>query len=118
MVLLVPGRDLSGQVGNRPVLRCGASPKRAHSFCRDLERSGLDVRWKAFGRVNLTDIDTMNIAEARSYLEAGHFAPGSMRPKIRAAIDFLENGGKEVIITEPHLMEDAMHGQEGTHVVP
>lgn len=64
------------------------------------------------------DIDTMTVAEARAFMEAGHFAPGSMRPKISAAIDFLENGGEEVIITEPHLMEDALHGRTGTHIVP
>lgn len=64
------------------------------------------------------DIDTMTAAEARAFMEAGHFAPGSMRPKISAAIDFLEHGGEEVIITEPHLMEDAVHGLTGTHIVP
>jgi carbamate kinase len=41
-----------------------------------------------------------------------------MGPKIAAAIDFLEHGGQRVIITQPHLLEDALHGTTGTHIVP
>lgn len=44
-------------------------------------------------------IDRMNIAEAKKYHEEGHFAAGSMGPKILAAIDFVENTGKDAIIT-------------------
>ncbi len=45
-------------------------------------------------------IDRMTIAEARHYLEEGQFAEGSMAPKIRAAIHFVENTGKDTIITQ------------------
>ncbi len=45
-------------------------------------------------------LDTITVAEARRYLDEGQFAEGSMAPKIRAAIFFVENGGKECIITE------------------
>lgn len=45
-------------------------------------------------------LDTITVAEARRYLAEGQFAEGSMAPKIRAAIFFVENGGKECIITE------------------
>ncbi|MDE7103037.1 MAG: carbamate kinase [Bacteroidales bacterium] len=45
-------------------------------------------------------LDTVTVAEARRYLDEGQFAEGSMAPKIRAAIFFVENGGKECIITE------------------
>ena len=41
-----------------------------------------------------------------------------MGPKIAAAVDFLESGGKEVIITQPHLLEEAIAGRNGTHLVP
>jgi len=41
-----------------------------------------------------------------------------MRPKIESAIRFLENGGKEVIITQPHHLEGALNGIYGTHIVP
>lgn len=45
-------------------------------------------------------LDRMTIAEAKRYLEEGHFSEGSMAPKIRASIQFVENSGKDVIITE------------------
>jgi len=49
-------------------------------------------------------IDRMNIAQARQYLVEGQFAEGSMAPKIRAAIDFVENTGKDAIITKTTLL--------------
>jgi len=49
-------------------------------------------------------IDRMNIAQAKQYLEEGQFAEGSMAPKIRAAIDFVENTGKDAIITKTTLL--------------
>jgi len=64
------------------------------------------------------DIDRMNMAECRRYLDEGHFAPGSMRPKIESALTFLEQGGKEVIITQPHRLSGALQGISGTHIVP
>jgi carbamate kinase len=42
----------------------------------------------------------MNIYEAKKYLAEGHFAEGSMAPKIRAAIYFVEHSGKDAIITK------------------
>lgn len=49
-------------------------------------------------------IDRMTIAEAKRYLKDGHFAEGSMAPKIRAAINFVENSGKDTIITRTDLL--------------
>jgi carbamate kinase len=63
-------------------------------------------------------LDTMTVAEAKKYLAEGQFPAGSMGPKIEAAIDFLEHGGKKVIITQPHLLEEAIAGKNGTHLVP
>jgi carbamate kinase len=71
-----------------------------------------------FGTPEQVEIDRMNTAECRQYLEEGHFAPGSMRPKIESAITFLQEGGEEVIITQPHHLEGALHGIYGTHIVP
>ena len=45
-------------------------------------------------------LDTITVAQAKRYLEEGQFAEGSMAPKVRAAIMFVEHGGKECIITE------------------
>ena len=60
----------------------------------------------------------MTVADAERYMKEGQFPAGSMGPKIEAAISFLRNGGKKVLITEPHLLEDAMHGKTGTVIVP
>jgi carbamate kinase len=69
------------------------------------------------GTPEQTEIDRMSVAECRRYLDEGHFAAGSMRPKIEAAIAFLEAGGERVIITQPHHLEEAMRGGRGTHIV-
>ena len=71
-----------------------------------------------FGTPEQQDLDEITVAEAKSYNAERHFAPGSMKPKMEAAIEFLEQGGKRVIITQPHLLEDALHGKTGTHIVP
>ncbi len=71
-----------------------------------------------FGTPEQRDLDRMTVAEAKRYLEEGHFAPGSMKPKIESAVDFLEHGGRRVIITRPSLLEEAIHGLAGTHIVP
>jgi carbamate kinase len=78
----------------------------------------VDKATRNFGTPEQKEIDRMNVAECRQYLEEGHFAVGSMRPKIESAIHFLESGGKEVIITQPHHLEGALHGIYGTHIVP
>ncbi|PKP34321.1 MAG: carbamate kinase [Bacteroidetes bacterium HGW-Bacteroidetes-17] len=49
-------------------------------------------------------LDRVTISEARKYLEEGHFAEGSMAPKIRAAIHFVEHSGKDAIITKSTLL--------------
>jgi carbamate kinase len=64
-------------------------------------------------------VDHMTISEATAYLEEGvHFKKGSMAPKIQAAIWFLEQGGKEVIITNPENIERALAGETGTRITP
>ncbi len=56
-------------------------------------------------------------ADARRLLEAGEFPAGSMGPKIEAAIDFIENGGEECIITSTERAADAVEGNAGTHII-
>jgi carbamate kinase len=53
-----------------------------------------------FRKPNEKSLDILTVAEAEQYLAEGHFAEGSMAPKIRAALYFVKNGGKECIITE------------------
>jgi carbamate kinase len=71
-----------------------------------------------FHKPNERPIDTMTLSEAKRYLAEGHFAKGSMDPKMRSIIRFMEAGGKEAIITDPPHITDALHGEAGTHVVP
>jgi carbamate kinase len=71
-----------------------------------------------FGKPDQKPIDRMDVAKAKQYMNEGHFKAGSMGPKIEAAIQFLENGGNEVIICLPEQMLDAVHGKAGTHIVP
>ncbi len=64
-------------------------------------------------------VDKLSLAEARRYLsEGGHFAKGSMAPKIQAVIEYLECGGGEALITDPEHIEQALRGQTGTRITP
>lgn len=63
-------------------------------------------------------IDQMTVAEARRYIEEGHFAKGSMLPKIQAILKFLDAGGKKALITNPENIGRAMKGETGTWIVP
>lgn len=70
-----------------------------------------------FGKPNEEWIDHMTVDEAKRYLAEGtHFAKGSMAPKIQASIEFLERGGKHVVITTPNNIEHALAGKTGTHI--
>ncbi len=73
-----------------------------------------------FGKPNQQNIPSMTVAEARRYREEGHFAPGSMRPKIDACIEFLEasqNPDAWCLITDPDNLERALAGETGTRIV-
>jgi len=63
-------------------------------------------------------IDQMTVAEAEQYIEEGHFAPGSMLPKVKACIKFLENGGEKALVTDPPNIPRALKGETGTWIVP
>ncbi len=63
-------------------------------------------------------LDRMTADEARGYLAEGHFARGSMEPKIRAILQYLDRGGKEALITDPANIERALQGETGTRIVP
>jgi len=70
-----------------------------------------------FGTEDERAISKMTLQEAKKYCTDGHFKAGSMLPKIESAIDFLEAGGKEVIITTPDLLADAVAGKAGTRIM-
>ena len=66
---------------------------------------------------NQKDLDRVTVEEVRQYLEEGHFAPGSMKPKVEAVIKFLVKGGDKAIITHPFKVLEAIEGKTGTHIV-
>jgi carbamate kinase len=57
-------------------------------------------------------------SELGEYMEAGHFPPGNMGPKIESVLRFLRDGGKEAIITSSDHLCEAVRGTAGTHVFP
>ena len=70
-----------------------------------------------FGKPDQKWLDKMTLAEAKAYLAEGiHFAKGSMAPKIQAAISYLENGGKQALITNPENIGRALKGKTGTWI--
>ncbi|MFA5031887.1 MAG: carbamate kinase [bacterium] len=69
-----------------------------------------------FGKPNQKNLDKTTLKEVKQYLKEGHFAAGSMGPKIKAAIAFLENKGKKVIITSPENLLQAIKGKAGTEI--
>jgi len=71
-----------------------------------------------FNKPDQRPIDVMTVSEAKRYMAEGHFARGSMLPKIQAIIWFLEAGGKEAIITNPENIARALRGETGTRVIP
>jgi carbamate kinase len=71
-----------------------------------------------FNKPDQAWLDRMTLAEAKQYLAEGHFAKGSMGPKIEAIVRYLESGGKEALITDPANIERALQGKTGTRIVP
>lgn len=77
-----------------------------------------DVRKVAlnFEQPEQEDLDAMSVAEAESHLAAGQFPPGSMGPKVEAAVQFLRSGGKLALITSPEALKGALAGRDGTRI--
>ncbi|MGB9662352.1 MAG: carbamate kinase, partial [Moorellaceae bacterium] len=71
-----------------------------------------------FGRPGQRELDLMTLEEARRYLAEGHFPPGSMGPKVEAAMAFLEQGGQRAIIGLLEEAREALQGRAGTTIVP
>ena len=69
----------------------------------------------SFGTPEQSEVDHLTLAEAKKYLDEGvHFAKGSMAPKIQAIVNYLSNGGKAALVTDPTNIARALHGETGT----
>ena len=71
-----------------------------------------------FNTPEQVDLDEITLQETQQYVDEGHFAPGSMLPKIEAAMDFVRNGGPTAIITDPSNLAKALRGEAGTRIIP
>ncbi len=81
-------------------------------FLTDVDAAYLDLggpRQRAIAKATVEDM--------RRYHAEGNFLPGSMGPKVEAAIAFVESQGKESIITSPELLDKALDSKAGTHIV-
>jgi len=78
--------------------------------------TAVDAVYLNFGKENQKAISCATLPEIKRYLEEGHFKPGSMKPKIEAIIQFLEDGGKKAIITSPENLLRAVKGEAGTTI--
>jgi carbamate kinase len=67
-----------------------------------------------YGTSKQKDLGRISLEEARGYYDEGHFPPGSMGPKIEAAMKFISAGGRRTIITSIEGLEDAIKGKGGT----
>lgn len=71
-----------------------------------------------FGKPNVKWLDCISVEEAKQYIKEGHFAPGSMLPKVEAGIDFASSKpGRTALITLLERARDGVNGETGTRIV-
>jgi len=78
--------------------------------------TAVDEAYLHFGEANQKALRQVTLSEIKQYLAEGHFAPGSMKPKVEAIIQFLEGGGEKSIITSPENLLKAVRGEAGTTI--
>ena len=78
--------------------------------------TGVDQVFVVFGKPTQRPIFRMSADQARAYMAEGQFPEGSMKPKIEAALGYLESGGKEVVITSIEKLAEALEGKSGTAI--
>jgi carbamate kinase len=85
---------------------------------RILDLTSVEFAKLHFNSPSEENLQTITVGDAKKYLAEGHFAPGSMQPKIEAGVYFLEHGGREFTITHTEKALDGFEGRTGTHIVP
>ena len=78
--------------------------------------TGVDRVALRYGKPDQRELERATPDELEGWMAEGHFPAGSMGPKIQAAIEFVRGGGREVIITSPERLTDALEGKTGTLV--
>jgi carbamate kinase len=93
-------------------------------LARDVEAASLliltDVAavQRGFGTDGAEALDRLSVSEARSMLESGEFGAGSMGPKVRAAVNFIDHGGSRAVIGDLDDAVAVLEGRSGTTIVP
>lgn len=78
--------------------------------------TGVDFAYLNFKGSRPQPIKNITVDKMESYLEQGEFLEGSMKPKVQAAIEFIQKGGQKAIIANLYDLLSAMEGQTGTHI--
>ena len=78
--------------------------------------TGVDRVALHYGKPDQRELDCATAEELSGYAAEGHFPSGSMGPKIQAAIEFVRGGGREVVITSPAKILEALQGKGGTRI--
>jgi carbamate kinase len=96
-----------------------ASAKLAEEIRVDVFLIATDVEGVAlnYGGPDQRFLGKMTLAEAAQYKKEGHFPPGSMGPKIEAAVQFIKNRGNRTVIASIEAIESAVAGTAGTEIV-
>lgn len=78
-----------------------------------------DVRYAAlnFGKKNQRNLKEITVDETCEYMSEGHFPPGSMGPKIQAAVDFVKNDKRQAVITSISHLKRALNNNDGTKII-
>jgi carbamate kinase len=79
----------------------------------DVEKAKLN-----YGKPDEEEVGAITLSQAKEYLAEGHFLAGSMGPKVKACIRFLEWGGKRAIVTSLDKSVAALAGETGTIITP
>ena len=95
------------------------SERLAEQINADILLIATDVDYVAlnYKKPNQIDLKTITISEAKKYMKEGHFPPGTMGPKVEAAMKFIEFGGERAIITSIDKISAALEGNAGTEII-
>ncbi len=74
--------------------------------------------YTGYGTPEASRLERLRVDEARALIESGELAAGSMRPKVSAAVQFVEGGGERAIIAALEDAPEAIQGGIGTWIVP
>jgi len=77
----------------------------------------VDKVYLNYGKAEQKPLSAITVDMTEEFIAAGHFAPGSMGPKVQGVLEFLKKGGRRGLITSPEKLEQALAGRAGTHFV-